>query len=103
MDLVMAARLPARLTRRPELKLLLLSLGSHCWDDGTNAYPRVSTIALECQVSARTMHSLLDVLTSEKWIEEQAPPRQHIPRTYRLNLRAIITHGCVPDYVVDEL
>ncbi|NOT26096.1 MAG: hypothetical protein HOP16_08330 [Acidobacteria bacterium] len=89
-QLVRDARLPRFVKRRPEVKAVLLALANRCSDDGTNARPAVATIAAEVEISVRTAHACLATLRNLKLIEEQAPPRQHKPRVWRLILRAIV-------------
>jgi hypothetical protein len=84
------SRLPKSVKRRPEVKAVLLALADRCSSDGTNAWPAVATIAAEAEISVRTAHACLATLRHLGLIEEQAPPRQHKPRVWRLNLRAIL-------------
>jgi hypothetical protein len=49
----------------------------------------VPTISFESELSGRTVDGLLKELVRERLIEEQAPPRQHRPRTYRFNLERV--------------
>lgn len=102
-DLIMAARLPRTLRRRPQLKLALLALAEHCSDDGTNARASVATLAADSEVSIRTMDGLLERLTAATLIEQQEPPRQQQPRTYRVILTAVIQIGQVSPTVVQKL
>jgi hypothetical protein len=71
------------------VKAVLNALADRCWDDGTDAFPSVATIAAQVEISIRTTHRCLDTLRHLGLIAEQAPPRQHRPRTWRLNLEAI--------------
>ena len=87
--LVRDARLPRSVKRRPEVKAVLLALADKCLPDGTNARPAVATIAAEVEISVRTVHACLATLRDLNLIAEQAPPRQHKPRVWRLNLPAI--------------
>lgn len=87
--LVRAARLPKSLRCRPTAKGILLALADDCGDDGGGAYTSVATMALEAAASPRTIDAHLRALQRCGLLEEQAPPRQHRPRTWRLNLGAI--------------
>ncbi len=87
--MVRAARLPREMKRRPHAKGVLLALADRCDDAGENAWPAVNTIASEAEIGRRTADGVLASLRSHGLIEEQDPPRQHRPRTWRLNLEAI--------------
>jgi hypothetical protein len=87
--MVRAARLPKSLRCRTAAKAVLLALADRCDDDGRNAWPSVGTIAVETEVCTRTAHACLASLQSTGLIAEQAPPRQHRPRTWRLMLDTI--------------
>ena len=84
--LVSAACLPETMKRRPEAKGVLFALADKCVDTGMDAWPSVATIAAEVELGPRTVHKVLKSLQSCGLIAEQAPPRQHRPRTWRLNL-----------------
>ncbi len=84
--LVRAACLPETMKRRPEAKGVLFALADKCVDTGMDAWPSVATIAAEVELGPRTVHKVLKSLQSCGLIAEQAPPRQHRPRTWRLNL-----------------
>src|SRR5690242_1528985 len=84
--MVRAARLPRTMKRRPALKGVLLVLAYHCDGHGAGAWPSVATIAGEVEIGTRTADVCLRDLQSAGLIAEQAPPRQHRPRTWRLNL-----------------
>jgi hypothetical protein len=88
-QLVRDARLPRSVKRRPAVKGVLLALADKCHDDGTNAWPSEATIAAEAEVSVKTARACLTTLRDLKLIVEEARPRQHKPRVWRLNLRAI--------------
>ena len=75
--------------RRPEAKGILLALADRCDDDGRNAWPAVSTMAAEAEISVRTAHVVLEALVASGLIAEQEPPRQHKPRTWMLNPSAL--------------
>lgn len=88
--LVRRCRLPATMRCRPLAKLVLLSLADRCDDDGRGAWPSLATIAAESEVEGgRTIATRLRDLAAVGLIVEQAPPRQHKPRTWALNLDAL--------------
>ena len=72
--------------RRPEAKGVLLALADRCDDDGRNSWPSVATIAAEAEVGTRIVDACLGTLRSHGLIVEQQPPRQHRPRTWRINI-----------------
>jgi hypothetical protein len=84
--LVRAARLPKAMKHRPEVKAVLLALANRCDDAGKNAWPSVATIASETELSSRTAQKRLSALRDSGIIRQQEPPRQHRPRTWRLDL-----------------
>jgi Helix-turn-helix domain len=84
--MVRAARLPRTLKRRPVAKAVLFALADRWDDDGRNGWPSVRTIADEVEVSPRTVFVVLRALEAAGLIAEQAPPRQHRPRTWCLNV-----------------
>lgn len=88
--MVRAARLPRTVKRRPQTKAVLLALADRCNNDGFDAFPAVPTIAAECEIGTRTADACLATLRGHGLIAEQSPPRQHRPRTWRLNLDAIL-------------
>jgi Helix-turn-helix domain len=87
--MVRACRFPRRLRRRCPLKAVLLALADRADDEGNGAWPSVRTIAAETELRVRTVEGLLMGLASMGVIFEQAPPRQHRPRTWGLRLEAI--------------
>lgn len=87
--IVRSIRLPRELTSRPAAKGILLALADDCDDDGASAFTSVATLAREAEVSPRTVDAHLAMLKRCGLIAEQAPPRQHRPRTWRLNLAAL--------------
>lgn len=89
--MVRAARLQKTMKRRPEAKGVLLALADRCDDDGRNAWPSVETIAAEAEIGKRTADACLVALRDHGIIAEQARPRQHQPRTWRLNLDVVAT------------
>src|SRR5262245_45847270 len=82
-------RLPRSMKRRPAVKGALLALADRCDDDGFGAWPSVATIAGEAECSPRIIDACLCALRDAGFIAEQAPPRQHQPRTWRLCLDVI--------------
>jgi hypothetical protein len=86
---VRAARLPRTIKRRPEAKAILMALADRCDDAGQNAWPSVALMAAESEISPRTAYTVLETLRSQGIIQEQEPPRQHRPRTWKLNLDSL--------------
>jgi len=89
--LVRACRLPSTLPmrNRSTTKAVLLALADDCWDDGTHAFTSRKTLMREVEVSGGTIDAHLKALCNLGLIAEQAPPTQHHPRTWRLDLAAI--------------
>jgi hypothetical protein len=87
--MVRRARLPHTVKRRPLAKAVLLVLADDCHDDGTKAWPSLATIATEVEIGRRTAAKVLARLKAEGLIAEEAPPTQHRPRTWCLNLTRI--------------
>lgn len=69
---------------------MLLALADRCDDYGRNAWPAVATIAAEVEIGTRTTDRCLSSLRDHGLIIEQLAPRQHRPRTWRLNLEALV-------------
>lgn len=89
--LVRRARLPKTIRHRPLAKLCLYALADRCDDSGSGAWPSLATIAAESEVDdVRTVRAHLRALNQHGLIFEQAPPRRHRPRTWSLNLDAIM-------------
>jgi hypothetical protein len=84
--LVRRARLPRTIKRRVHGKAVLLALADRCDDDGRNAWPSVSTIAKEVEMGVRSVPAVLRMLEEAGIIHEQAPPSQHRPRTWSVDL-----------------
>src|SRR5262249_52588525 len=59
--------------------------------DGANAWPSIATIGREVELSPRTVQERLGALRRIGVIVEQAPPAQHRPRTWRLDLTVLRT------------
>jgi hypothetical protein len=74
---------------RPIAKAVLLALADDCHDDGSTAYTSRATLVREVEVSAGTIDAHLRRLATVGLIVEQAPPTQHRPRTWRLDLARI--------------
>jgi hypothetical protein len=87
--MVREARLPRSVRRRPEMKAVLLALADRCGHDGCDARPSVKTIAAEAEIGEKIAQVCLKGLRDLGLISEQAPPKRHRPRTWRLNLSAI--------------
>lgn len=87
--LVRASRLPLSMPHRPIAKAVLLALADDCRDDGSHAFPSLVTLAREVEVCGRTVDRHLRRLATVGLIVEQAPPTQHRPRTWRLDLARI--------------
>ena len=75
---------------RHRAKLALISLANRANEDGRDAWPSVETIARETMTSRKTVEKLLKALRVAGLIHEQAPPRQRRPRTYALDMDALI-------------
>jgi hypothetical protein len=91
-QLVLAAQMPPGMkpNQRPRAKLVLLSLANRCWPDGSQARPSKKTIAQETEIrDDRTVTRYLNKLHELGLIHEQAPPGQHRPRVWRLDLDAL--------------
>lgn len=91
-DLVRLVRntpLPRTIKHRPQVKSILLAIAFHCDRDGRNAFPSNQTIRQETELGEHTVRRGLATLEAHRLIREQAPPRQHRPRVYELNLEAI--------------
>ena len=86
-------------SRRPGVKGVLLSLADDCKDINSRgcfcAFTSVSTMAQEAEASTRTVDAHLSVLRGLGLISEFAPPGQHRPRTWRLEISEIAE--LVPD------
>ena len=87
--LVRVSRLPRSLPHRPIAKAVLLALADDCKDDGTHAFTSRATLAREVEVTAGTVDAHLKRLRKVGLIVEQAPPTQHHPRIWRLDLARI--------------
>jgi hypothetical protein len=87
--LVRDMRLPRHEKNRPTMKGVLRSLADRANDEGRNCRPSLSTMAGEVEVVERTVRNHLVRLEALGLIARQAPPSQHRPRTYALNLAAI--------------
>ena len=84
-DLARKVRLPFR-KRRTAAKAVLLSLADDCRDDGSCAFPSMTTIGLEAAICIKTGDQCLVDLQQVGLICEQAPPAQRRPRTWRINV-----------------
>src|SRR5262245_7442641 len=88
-DLVRAARLPEAMRHRMAAKAVLLALADKADHLGGEAYPSLARIAAETELCIRTVRRALDALQQQKLIRETAPPQQHKPRTWGIDLAAI--------------
>lgn len=80
-------------------KLILLKMGDCAWDDGSNAYPKVDTIANECCLDSRTIQRNLRMLEKDKWIQVQEEATHDFPTKYQINLSKIsdvLREGAAP-------
>lgn len=84
--LVRNARLPKTMRQRVAVKAVLLALADRSEHDGRDAFPSRATMAAEAEVSARSVDKYLAVLKADGFIAEQAPPTQHRPRTWQIDL-----------------
>jgi hypothetical protein len=88
----MAGKVVGRVFALPETivkgfeKFLLVALANYCGDDGRGAYARVATLAKDITRTERQTRRLLRRLEDRGLIAEDAPPRQHRARTWRLVL-----------------
>lgn len=87
--LVRCVRLPRTMKNRPAAKGVLLSLADDCHDDGLDAYPSISTLARETEISRRSVQVHLRALQAAGLIDEQRAWSQHRPTTWALQLPAI--------------
>jgi hypothetical protein len=90
MTAVWATTLPRNMRRRPAAKLVLMQLADRANDDGMNAWPAVATVARECELGTRTVEAILKDLRANGFIAEQAKPRYHRPRTWRIVVSALV-------------
>jgi hypothetical protein len=60
----------------PMSKIVLLAIADHADDDGGNAYPSKSTLALKTGYSERQVIRIVNQLTDEGWLSEE---RRHVP------------------------
>lgn len=80
-------------------KLILLKMGDCAWDDGSNAYPAVDTIAEETCLDSRTIQRNLRMLEAEGWITVQEEATHDFPTKYRIALEMIegkLREGATP-------
>ena len=63
-------------------KLVALSLADNAHDDGTSAYPSVSTTAAKTALSERTIQRILQSLVAKKIIAVQKEATNNFPTTY---------------------
>lgn len=89
--LVRAAEFPKK-SGRAIAKAVLLSLADDCRGEplAPEAFTSVPTMALEAAASARTIDAALAKLVGWGLISDHAPPRQHKPRTWLLNIPVIV-------------
>ena len=75
----------------PASKIVLLAIADHADDDGGNAYPSKSTLALKTGYSERQVIRIVNELTAGGWMREehrQVPgiPADRMPKVYRIAL-----------------
>src|SRR5262245_58473944 len=88
-DPVATAILPSTMRQRGVAKAVLRVLADKADNLGENAFPSVATIATESHFCERVVQRALIVLERASVIAEQAPARQHRPRTWRINVRLL--------------
>lgn len=70
-------------------KLILVKLGDNAWDDGSNAYPKVGTIAIETCLEKRTVQKNLRELEKIGFLLIQKEATHDFPTIYKVNLKKI--------------
>lgn len=73
---------------KPVEKIVLLRIADMAHDDGSNAYPAVSTLARDCGLSRRGVQKALARLLDSGYVEIQAAPTNRRSTTYRVVLTA---------------
>jgi hypothetical protein len=71
------------------VKAVLFALADRAWEDGSNAYPAIETIAAETEIGQHSVTACLWALRDAGIISEQEPPRQRRARMWRLDLRLL--------------
>lgn len=69
-------------------KLVLVKLGDHAWDDGSNIFPSQKTVSLHCGCSVRTVQRVIDWAIGEGLLIEEPGPR-NVVRKYRFDMEAV--------------
>ena len=89
--LVLKAQLPKNMQRRAPAKLVLVQLADVCQnDEGVECFPSRATMARACERTERTVDAILADLAERDLITETDKPRRHRPRTWRLNVSALL-------------
>jgi hypothetical protein len=70
-------------------KAVLLSLADHANPDGEMSFPSVNRIAQETEFGESTVRECLAWLRNARLITQTAPPCQHRPATYRVDLEVL--------------
>ena len=65
-------------------KSVLVALADNAWEDGSNAWPSLSTLAAKTDLTSRTVYAALLRLMLAGYIQRDDTPRQHKPAVYRL-------------------
>jgi len=73
----------------PAAKIVLLAIADHADDEGGNAYPSKGTLALKTGYSERQVIRIVNELTDEGWLVEEARrvagiPVDRMPKVYRI-------------------
>jgi len=73
----------------PASKIVLLAIADHADDDGANAYPSKSTLALKTGYSERQVIRIVNELTDGGWLVEERRnvagiPADRMPKVYRI-------------------
>jgi hypothetical protein len=67
---------------------VLLAMADHAQDDGSDCYPSIGRVAWKIGYGERQVKRVIKDLRKRNILIEVAPPRQHRPTEYRINLSA---------------
>lgn len=67
---------------------VLLAMADHAQDDGSDCYPSIGRVAWKIGYGERQIKRIIKDLRRRKILVEVAPPRQHRPTEYRIDLSA---------------
>ena len=70
-------------------KLILVKIGDCAWDDGSNAFPKIATIAKETCLEKRTVQKNLRELEEKKFLLIQKEATYDFPTSYKVNMKKI--------------